>query len=498
MKNVLFLTYIFSCYTIYEKPFIEEIYYEPLKNNDIELAKEILYNDMNTTNSNLNKDNNFPQYSNSNNLNINFKENKCFVLWIDGDKNIENKINTSDIKLKYSKFFNGYSFCTYNQQSIIDLKQIPGILLEPDHYYYTSGTSVQIDPPQHMFYMMNYRNKYIGNGFFNRFKIFKYIYKFFYSFYKYEYTGKNVYIYLLDTDVDILNRDIKGRAENVFKDSLYQNGSENIQYKENKSGNFLYCNNHGTNVAVLVAGRVNGFAKESNIFVLNVLDCEGKARLSTILKALESIKNTYKTNILILPISGPKSEIFNKVVNKLEEYNVIVITSAGNNADLSCNYSPGSAEKSINVGSLDINSKISKFSNFGGCVRLYSLGEEIISQSSRNDDTEGNDKKSNILTGTSFSAALVSGSVALFLEMKPNAKFDDIWHYLVDNSDMEKGAYLVQKIPDFKTMQGERVTLANDKSMGILSTLFCMLIIISFIFIFIVFFKKKRENRYRF
>ncbi|KAM0687844.1 hypothetical protein COBT_000911, partial [Conglomerata obtusa] len=549
---------------------IKEIYYKPLSDKDQNIANQILFTNNNKTNMkgmiysnasdinmpqtehklsnynnrSLNNDN--EKYDTRNNYNINKNESQnletdqeqvpigqsatlnnsiyCYVGLLNDPKKMP-KLNYISI-LKITPTI--YTFCT--KETIDELKTIKEFLyIENDTFYY--GQGIQINPPQHITEMINYRNTVITNSFldsiFMVYTPFKYIYNLFYSYYSYSYSGKNVVIYLLDSTVDEHHPDIKGRVVNLFDFSkldkrklgfgneiikTYQsdqnynsyllkhnlNEQQNEFFVNNKGKNFnhmrnsnlyrnmytninhnstnynelqpisnylqskfkniseplqscfvtkknyntsLSCKNHGTAVATTIAGKKSGFAKDSKLIVMNVLDCDNKALLSTIIQALSLISQNDKKIILHLPISGPKSQILDFFINKLTQNGVIIVTAAGNASDLACDYSPGSAKNVINVGSLDKNSEISKFSNFGGCIRIYSLGEDII--------FEGTSKNIS-MNGTSFSSAMIVGAVALYLEKNPLAELNDIWKYLVANADMSNSNFFVQKIPDVK------------------------------------------------
>ncbi|EJW04119.1 hypothetical protein EDEG_01599 [Edhazardia aedis USNM 41457] len=361
----------------------------------------------------------------------NQKNSNCYIATVSGSStNFIDKLKSLNATLlyRYTNHMNGISFCLEKTGDLEDIIS-KGFhdQIEPDYEY--KSANVQNDIPEYMFNMKNYRNKIFTNRFLNNFVIkllqIKRLFKFFTAQYEYKYTGKNVGIYMLDTSVDIKHPDIKERVQNVFN-------------------NNLGCEMHGTYASVLIAGKKHGFAKKSHVRVLNVVDCEGKSRLSDILYALDTLKKNHNyTEILYFGVSGPKSEIFNNIIDNLSKNNnLIIVTPAGNKRDLGCNYSPGSAISAINVGSLDINSQISLFSNFNSCIRIFALGENItISDSEKGYSTKVN--------GTSFSAAIVVGTIALYLEQNPHASIDDVWTYLNLNSDMEDG-HLILKMPNFQ------------------------------------------------
>ncbi|KAM0673537.1 hypothetical protein GVAV_002912 [Gurleya vavrai] len=547
---------------------------------------------------NITNANNDQSYNNTENLNNSKNDNSepvCYILML----NDEN--NKPDINLtKISK--NIYKLCT--SQDIKQLYIHPLIkYIEPDNTY--RGQSYQFIPPVHFISMMNYTNSILTNSFFESTMMvylpFKYIYNFFFSFYKYEYSGKGVDIYLVDSKVNEKHPDLKKRVFNFFvnentdelelknknmeqtkeqklKNSRINNINEtkyteqsydqkanyneinnynelkdmeqfdeknldcseinhfnqkiytdqfdkmnadlcipnnyNITFETNAENNlqgnslknsnlvddsnfqdlqisdYKYCKNHGSTVATTIAGTRTGFAKKSKVFVLNILDCDNKTKLSKLIKALSYLKKRNNTSILHLPISGPKSEILNHFVDQLASKNFIIVTSAGNNSDLACNYSPGSAKNVINIGSLNSLANISTFSNFGGCIRIYSLGENIVSDA-------GSNKK--YLQGTSYSSALVAGAIAVFLEKEPNSSLDKVWKFLVANSKMSSGSFLIQKIPKNISHQiSNGFYIGEIGWFGFYIVIFYLFLFSFLIYIIIRYIKRRRKDRLRF
>lgn len=448
---MLWYAYFYLIYSVIERPqaFIKQIIIESDESEPV----------MCELTTNMNRPRRNPVINNDV---VNDKRN-CYVVSLKGSFNISS-FPGLEINLKYTKYMNGFSFCTSNNQLLKRLESHPSILhVEEDSIYHTAATQIKI--PDHMFYISNFGNAVFGNYLFSN-TIMDYlplrsIYKFFFSYYSYKYTGRNVLIYLVDTTVNTASDDISGRVFNMY----------------NKSS----CNPHGTNVATLISGKKNSFAKNAIVNVLNVLDCEGKANLSQILGALEQVK---PNSLLCLPVTGPKSIILNTFINRMSK-NIIIVTAAGNNSDLGCNYSPGSAEGVINVGSVDMHANISTFSNFNSCINIYSLGEGLNFNSLRN------------IQGTSFSAALITSSIAIYLESNPKATFSDVWKYLVANSYRQSNSFFVQKIPSEKSLEQSTVNIyLNDTddwfNFGLI--LWYLVIFSSLLFVIFYFFRRRRKT----
>ncbi|KAM0672637.1 peptidase S8-like protein [Ordospora colligata] len=318
----------------------------------------------------------------------------------------------ANIVHKYTINTTGVSFCSDSPRILSKLKNA-GINAEEDKFYTVS--SIQSTIPNYMYLMKHYENYVLNNYVYDsllfRLLQIKRIITTFFGLYEYHYTGKGVEILLLDTTVNAR----PGNLNNISK-------SMNA------------CNRHGDIMAELIIGATNGFAKDSRLSVIDVVGCDGRVSLSNILRGLEYVPKGIRSQMLVFGISGPHSNTLNAAVDRISASGTIVVVPAGNMHDQSCNYSPGSSKSVITVGSVDKHASVSLFSNHGSCVRMYAIGEQLF------DDVE--------VSGTSMSAAIVAGAIALFLEKRPGSAFQQVWKYLNQNSFWNsEGSYNVLKIP---------------------------------------------------
>lgn len=96
---------------------------------------------------------------------------------------------------------------------------------------------------------------------------------------------------------------------------------------------------------------------------------------------------------------------------------LVVVSSAGNEADNACDYSPASGENGVTVGSSTLFDKISSFSNYGKCVDVFAPGEFIYT--SGIPDWCGAMDCYLQVSGTSLAAPHVAGIAALYWTLKP-------------------------------------------------------------------------------
>lgn len=255
--------------------------------------------------------------------------------------------------------------------------------------------------------------------------------------YKKGYTGAGVRIALLDTGV---------HPHNCLINKIYR-FRDYVNYKVNPYDD----NGHGTHIAGILCGnriiqetsRVSyrsGIAPEAQLAVFKILDHNGNGSTDKAIQALDwLIANHKKERIRLLnfsmgylPNANPKVQ--KKLIEKLEQLwdeGVTVVTAAGNNGPAENSITvPGISRMLITVGSSDdvssygISQVNSQMQSYGGrgptdcCIvkpEILAPGTDIISLFHNGD---GFIKKS----GTSMSAPIVCGALALALEKRPDLK----------------------------------------------------------------------------
>lgn len=385
---------------------------------------------------------------------------QCYIFKDDiNSQNFVNDLREAgvDISQAYNSNFLGGKFCTENQELVDKLRQT--YKLEEDIMFKIASTQYPIS--KHLFLMKNYTNRIFNSYFYNNliFSILQIdkLFKCFLGYYKYYYTGRNTKIYVLDTSVNIKTPNIS-----------------------NITGTKRSCNSHGDINVDLIVSRTRGYARDAQIIVLDGVDCEGNIHLSEILELLENVKKDIHPTVLLFGVTGPYSEILNGVVENLASSGIIVISPAGNQHDNACYYSPSSSRKILTVGSVDRHTKISKFSNYGSCVRLYSLGQEIY--------------ESNNTKGTSHAAATIAGAVAMYLEKYSNANLQEIWSFL-DKNSYWNGTYSTFKVPYLSLEYNHKdFDFVEDDTNGFYICII-LLIIIFLLFIVLCYYIHKYRKR---
>lgn len=251
-------------------------------------------------------------------------------------------------------------------------------------------------------------------------------------------TGKGIGVAVIDTGITS-HPDFIYRNERIiaFKDLV--NGREGI-YDDN---------GHGTHVAGCLGGcgigsdgRYCGIAPECNIISIKALNYKGNGNIEEVLEGVAWIRqNKEKYNIRIMNISVGSSSTkdldeessFVKAIEQIWEDGIVVVAAAGNNGPKEKTIgAPGNSRKIITVGASDDssyvdfgNGRINNYSSRGptqACIMkpdIVAPGSNIMSCNYR--FMEGKPRTMyTIKSGTSMATPIVSGAIALLLQIYPD------------------------------------------------------------------------------
>lgn len=177
-------------------------------------------------------------------------------------------------------------------------------------------------------------------------------------------------------------------------------------------------NGHGTHLAGIAAGTVNGVAKKAILVPVKFLKSDGTSSWSDLMLALQWALQDCKASksrcVGILALEGLKFDPVNKLISLLTSSGFHVSAAAGNQNKDACATTPGSSSNNgaIVSGNFDVNGYRNNKSNYGSCLTLYAPGTRIISSDNKNY------YGTKIMTGTSMSAAMVAGVMALILSVE--------------------------------------------------------------------------------
>lgn len=240
--------------------------------------------------------------------------------------------------------------------------------------------------------------------------------------------GKGIKIAVIDTGIDSSHPDLKGSIVTEYRVSQLAS--------INKANDF----EHGTMVAGIISAfpslknGVLGVAPESEIISIDVSDSDGMASIETLTEAIEfALSQDVDIINISMGLEGYSSEL-HKVIKKVYEEGIVIVAAAGNDIYGKVLY-PAKFNEVICVGAT------SKKGDFlydydDELVAVFLPGENIVTTfSSYEYDI---DKKYTSSTGSSVSAPILSGIIALVLESKDSISNDEIKDYfstkkIVDN-----------------------------------------------------------------
>jgi subtilisin family serine protease len=237
--------------------------------------------------------------------------------------------------------------------------------------------------------------------------------------FSYEYTGKDVDSYIIDTGIFVTHTEFQGRA--VFGTNTVGDGNNND------------CNGHGTHVAGTVGSITYGIAKGTSLIAVKVLNCAGSGSYAGVIAGINwsvtNMKKTGKKSVSNMSLGGGYYKPVNDAVDAAVGEGMTMVVAAGNDNGDACNTSPASALYALTVGATTITDARSGFSNFGMCVDVFAPGTSILST--------WNNGGTRVISGTSMAAPHVAGIAALYFEKVPSGSPASFLADLTDNGSKD-------------------------------------------------------------
>ncbi|MFW9969055.1 MAG: S8 family serine peptidase [Candidatus Odinarchaeota archaeon] len=251
------------------------------------------------------------------------------------------------------------------------------------------------------------------------------------------YTGKNVKVGIVDNGI---NREFSSIADRSIK--KYAINVKDVISKENERKNEV---THATIIASIISNRFQdinnnyiGIAPNVSILDFDISNDSQKYSFYQILKVLDRIeKEKINLDILFIPFTTKTSsdgkDLLSLACDLLVEKEIIVICPTGNfGPDNYTIGSPSSAKKAITIGALTKELEIVNFSGRGPtldertkpdlCFPGYHIKIPLNKELMLN------------ATGTSVSAAIGVGIIALIKEYDPTITYDSLKELLTESS----------------------------------------------------------------
>jgi subtilisin family serine protease len=214
--------------------------------------------------------------------------------------------------------------------------------------------------------------------------------------------GANVTIAVIDSGIDVKHPELA----NAIADNFDALGS--------KEGPHV----HGTGIAgaIVSHARLMGSAPEARILAIRAFGAAPNGAESTsyvILKGLDYAA-AHGAQIVNMSFAGPKDALIERCIAATVAKGIVMIAAAGNAGPKSPPLYPAANPNVIAVTATDAQDRLFAASNRGSHIVISAPGVDIF--------LPAPDEKYQMTSGTSFSAAYVSGLAALMLERNPALK----------------------------------------------------------------------------
>lgn len=308
-----------------------------------------------------------------------------------------------------------------------------------------------------------------------------------------EGAGERVVVAVIDTGIDYLHEDFA--AAQLWRNAEEtRNGQDDDDngYRDDLIGwNFVDNNNnpwdqsgHGTHIAGIIAActgnglgiaAVNGDAR---IMPLKVANFAGQARSSAVAAAIHYAVD-HGARVINLSLGGELiTELEREAARYAQERNVLIVVSAGNTGLNAANAGYASLPGVLVVGASDSAGERAGFSGFGTSVEVLAPGVDVLSLRARDTDfialsdppdyppggafVGANDNYYRA-TGTSFSAALVSGMASRLIAQRPALTASQVRRILAQSAE-DVGVEGVDQLSGYGRVDYVRALAADPRS----------------------------------
>ncbi|SDS59948.1 S8 family serine peptidase [Bradyrhizobium canariense] len=218
--------------------------------------------------------------------------------------------------------------------------------------------------------------------------------------------GANVRVAVIDSGIDVKHPELT----NAIADSFDALGSKEGPHP------------HGTGIAgaIVAHARLMGSAPAAKILAIRAFGVAANGAESTsfiILKGLDYAAG-HGAQIINMSFAGPKDALIERGIAAVAAKGIVMVAAAGNAGPKSPPLYPAANADVIAVSATDAQDKLFSASNRGGYIAVAAPGVDIF--------LPAPDDKYQMTSGTSFSAAYISGLAALVLERNPALKPEEV------------------------------------------------------------------------
>ncbi|MGO4870459.1 MAG: S8 family peptidase [Roseiarcus sp.] len=225
-----------------------------------------------------------------------------------------------------------------------------------------------------------------------------------------------VRVAVIDTAIDESHPDLEGAIEARF-DAIGGAAPRSLA--------------HGTAIAGAIAahGRLKGVDPNVRILSARALDSEGAGAVGETLWLLEAIDwaARERASVVNMSFAGPPDPALHAILAAASAKGMTLVAAAGNAGPNSPPLYPGADEAALAVTATDADDKLYRNANVGRYIAVAAPGVDVLLPVPQGAYA--------LQTGTSVSAALVSGVVALMLERRPSAPPAEIRKWLAATAE---------------------------------------------------------------
>ena len=217
--------------------------------------------------------------------------------------------------------------------------------------------------------------------------------------------GANVTVAVIDSGIDVRHPELAGAIADSF-DALGSREGPHV---------------HGTGVAgaIVAHARLMGSAPAARILAIRAFGTAPNGAESTTFVVLKGLDYAaaHGARIVNMSFAGPKDSLIDRGIAASVAKGILMVAAGGNAGPKSPPLYPAANANVIAVSATDAQDKLFAASNRGAYIAVAAPGVDIF--------LPAPDEKYQITSGTSFSAAYVSGLAALMLERNPALKPDE-------------------------------------------------------------------------
>jgi subtilisin family serine protease len=207
---------------------------------------------------------------------------------------------------------------------------------------------------------------------------------------------------VIDSGIDIKHRELANSVIETF-DALGSGEGPHV---------------HGTGIAGAIVSHAHliGSAPLAKLLAIRAFGAASTGAESTSFVVLKSLDfaAAHGAQVVNMSFAGPKDTLIERGIAALAGKGIVMVAAAGNAGAKSPPLYPAANSNVIAVSATDAQDKLLAASNRGSYIALAAPGADIF--------LPAPDQKYQMASGTSFSAAYVSGIAALMLERNPSLK----------------------------------------------------------------------------